>query len=114
MRVAQEIAGVLARELRMHRIGAIDHEQSARRRHVKPMPGRGHETRAGQRAVGIVSDVALQKIIVGISIYERRDVRADEAFFAIGDVDKRVEQIDRLLFVFRNPNARRIERQRAR
>ena len=38
----------------------------------------------------------------------------DEALLAIGDEDKGVKHIDRLLFVFRDSNARRIQRERAR
>src|SRR5207302_4465560 len=44
---------------------------------------------------------------------ERGDIANHQSFFTVGDVNERVEQIDRLLFVFGKMLARGIERQRA-
>ena len=100
----------------MRRIANIDNVKSARRGQVKPMSGCGHERRAGQSAVGIESNglAFLEEIVVGISIDQRRDIANHESFFAIGDVNKRVEEIDRLLFVFGKMLTCGVERERAR
>ena len=78
------------------------------------MTGGGDKACAGQDAVGIEVHVALQEIVVRISVDQRRDVRTDQAFLAIGDIGEGVKHIDRLLFVFREALPRRIERERAR
>src|SRR2546423_4820859 len=100
----------------MRRVGNIDYEQSARRCHVKSMAGRGDKCRTGQRAVWIETNgfAFLQEIVVWISIDQRRDIADDESFFAVGDENERIEEIDRLLFVFGKMLARGIERECAR
>ncbi len=74
----------------------------------------GDEARAGQDAVWVEGHIALEEIVIGISIDQRRDIGADESFFAIRDVNECVKQIDRLLLVFGEPDPRGIERERAR
>ena len=56
----------------------------------------------------------VQEIIFRVAIDQRRDVDDDETFFAIGDVNEGIEQIDRLLLIFRQAHPRGIERERAR
>src|SRR6266404_9189797 len=100
----------------MRRIVNVYHEQSTWRRQVETMTRGGDECRAGQCPARIETDrlTLLEKIIVGISIDQRCDIADDKAFFAIRDVSKRVEEIDRLLFVFGKTEPARIVRQRAR
>ena len=56
----------------------------------------------------------LEDVVVRISVDECGDVADDQALIAIGDVNKRIEEIDRLLFVFWNMLTRGIERERTR
>src|SRR5215470_6520930 len=79
------------------------------------MAGRGDKRRAGQNAIGVKTNsfALLEEIIVGISIDERRDFADDQAFLAIRDVNKCVEEIDPLLFVFWYVLAAGVEREGA-
>ena len=83
----------------MHRITYIDNVQSARRRHVEPMTCRGHKCCAAQNAIGIEPDRVVEKIIIGISVHQSGNVWDDEALFAVRNVNKSLERIDRLLFI---------------
>ena len=78
------------------------------------MTGRGDKCRAAQHTIGIEDNILLQKIVVRISIDQRRDIHDHESFLEIGDINERVEQIDRLFLVLRNVLARGIERECAR
>src|ERR1700738_162037 len=86
----------------MRWIGNVDDIESARSRQIKPVSGGGDKCRTGQDSVWIETNgfAFLEKIIVRISIDERGDVANDESFFAVGDINARVEEMDRLLFVF--------------
>ena len=74
------------------------------------MTSRGNECRAGQRSVRVETNrlAFFEKIIIRISIDQRCNVANDESFLAVGDVNKGIEEIDRLLFVFRQALARGI------
>src|SRR5205814_3513763 len=80
------------------------------------MTSRGNECRAGQRSVRVETNrlAFFEKIIIRISIDQRCDVANDESFLAVGDVNKGIEEIDRLLFVFRKMLTCWIERESAR
>src|SRR6266513_6096785 len=100
----------------MRRIGNINNVKSARCCQIKTMSSCGDKCRAGQNAIWIETNslAFFQKIIVRIPVDECRDIADDKSFFAVGDVNERVEEIDRLLFVFGKMLARGIERERAR
>src|SRR5207244_10650665 len=95
---------------------SVTHEQSASGSHVKAMTSRRDKTCARQSAVRVESNglVFPQKIVVGITIDQGGDLRDDETFFAIGDVNIGVEQWDFLFFVLGQPRAPRSQRKRAR
>ena len=97
-------------------ISDIDDEKSTRRRHVKSMSGRRDERCASQRTVRIKTNgfAFFEEIVVGVSVYEGRDVADDKSLFAIGNVNVCVKQIDRLLFVLGNVQTGGIEREGAR
>ena len=78
------------------------------------MPGGGDKGGAGEDAAGIVDDILLQEIVVGIAVHEGRDVHDHKAFLEIGDEDESVKHVDRLLLVLGQADARGIERERAR
>jgi len=75
--------------------------------------------RAGQDTARIERESALQEIVGGIAIKERahagtlrseiRIADDDEPFFSVRDVKKTVEQVDGLLFVFRQLLPQRID-----
>ena len=113
-RVAQEISGERPGDARMHWVANIDNVQTARGRHVKPMTGCGDEGCTAQNAVGIEPDRVGQEIIIGISVHQSGDVWDDEPLFAVRNVNKGVERIDWLLFIFWQMQSRRIECERAR
>ena len=114
-RVSQKAVRQFAGDARVRRVRNIDNVKSARCCQVKTMSSRGDKCRAGQRSVRIKANglAFFQEIIVGISVDERGDIANHQSFFTVGDVNERVEQIDRLLFVFGKMLARGIERQRA-
>src|SRR6267143_184875 len=74
---------------------------------------------AGQDAARIEPERALQEIVGGIAIKERAHTGTlrfeigiandDEPFFSVGDVKETVEQVDGLLFVFRQLLPQRID-----
>src|SRR5260370_42706553 len=97
----------------MHRIANIDNVKPARRRHVEPMPGGGDKRCARQHAVGIETDRVVEEIVIRIAVHQGGDVRDDESLFTIRHVNKRVEEIDRLFFVFWNVQTPRIQREGA-
>src|SRR4030081_2433116 len=100
----------------MRWIGDIDNVKSAWCCHVKTVSGGGNKCCARQRAIRVETNrlALFQEIIVGISIDERGDIGDYEPFFTVRDVSESVEEIDWLLFVFRNVLPGRIERERAR
>src|SRR5256885_1521088 len=115
-RIAQKTIGQFTGDAGMGRIRNIDNEKSSRCGQVKAMSGRGDKCRASQNAVRIETNglAFFQEIVVRISVDERGDIADDESFFAVGDVNERVEKIDRLLFVFGKMLACGIERERTR
>src|SRR6516162_2271081 len=100
----------------MRWVADVDNVQPARCRYIEPMPRCSDKRGACQKAVWIEPDgfALLEKIVIWIAIDQRRHVADDQALFAIGDVNKCVEEIDRLLFVLGNVLTPGIERQRAR
>ena len=69
----------------MRWIADVDHVESARRRHIEPMPRCSDKRGASQNAIGIETNglAFLEKIVVRISIDQRGDVADNQAFFAI-------------------------------
>ena len=110
--------------LRGERIVEIHHNQSFVGQNVCVCAGNGNAARAGQNATGIESERALQKIVRRVAVEQRAyagDVRFqvwiaddDQAFFFISGVEKTVSQMNRLLFVFRQLPAQRVNAERGR
>src|SRR5579885_1058894 len=113
-----EAAGIVERrrsdsggDARLEGIVEIDDDQSLLGQHVSVRSGDDDAARSCESAFRIEGERALQKIIGGIAIEKRANARAfrfqirvaddDETFLAIGDIEEAVEQMDRLLFVFR-------------
>ena len=73
---------------------------------------------------GLKASGALEKIVGGIAVEKRSDAGAfgfqigiaddDQAFFFVGDVEKTVEKMDGLLFIFGELLAQRIDAERRR
>src|SRR5258707_6613151 len=80
------------------------------------MAGRGDKRGAGQNPARIKSNrfAFFEEIVIRISIDQRSDVRNDEAFFTIRDINVGVEKTEPLLFVFWNVQSPGIQRERAR
>ena len=78
------------------------------------MPGGGDKAGPGQDTAWIKARRFLDEIIVRVAIDQRRDVDHDEPLLPIGNVNVGVKGIDRLLLVFRPPDAAGVEREGAR
>ena len=106
------------------RIIQIDDDEGFVGEDVGERSGDGDALRSGEDAAWIEGGGAVEKIICGIAVEQSADAGTfgveigiaddDQAFFFIGDVEKSVEQVDALLFVFREAGAERIDGQRGR
>ncbi len=106
------------------RIVQIDDDEGFVGEDVRERPDDGDALCSGEDAARIEGGGAVEKIICGIAVEQSTDAGTfgveigiaddDQAFYFVGDVEKSVEQVNALLFVFRDAGAERINSQRGR
>src|SRR6266404_5484370 len=109
---------------RGERIVEVDHDEGFVREDISEGASDGDAARAREYAVRVERETALQEIVGGIAVEERANTGTfrfqvgiaddDEAFFFVSDVEVAVEEVNGLLFVFRQLLAQRIDGERGR
>ena len=109
--------GDLGGDLRMQRVGELDDFEAAVAEDICERSGDGDAARAVEFAFGVEGRGAFEEVVARISVEQRADAGLgvaddDEALVLVGDVEEGVERGDRLLLVFLDLYAQRVERQR--
>jgi len=110
-RVIKEGRGESGGDFGNERVIEIDDDERFVGEDIGVIARNGDAASAGESAVGIEGESALQKIVGGTAVEQCTDSRAfcfqvgiandDETFFLISDIEKTIEKMNGLLFIFR-------------
>ena len=105
----------------VERVGELDDDETLVAENEGAGAGELDAVGAGENAAGVEGGAALEEVVGGVAVEQRGDAGAvvlevrvaddDEAFVLIGDVEEAVEQVDFLLFVFRDLDAQGVKRE---
>jgi hypothetical protein len=92
----------------------VHHHEAATAEHVGVLTDDLHPVGAVERAAGIERQRALEEVVVGVAVEERPGADEDQALVPVGDVEIRVQRMDRSFLVLGEALAERVHRERRR